>query len=282
MSDLTIRPLVESDFHFVLEQTGREEWDAPREMFVALLELDAAGSFIAEIDGQRVGMVTTARHEHSGWIGNLIVTPESRSRGIGRTLMQHAIDYLTHGGVSVFRLEADPPGVPLYRSLGFRDEYESLRFRRDAQPVKDADSRLPAIAVNDLPTIVALDAHYFGESRETVLRALHRYAVASYRSGPAEAPDGYAMVWPSLIGARIGPWIARSERVAAQLLAAILADWHDRTIIVGASEDNAPAATLLRKHGFVSAPSSTRMVLGTSPPQDDTSEIFGIGNGAMG
>ena len=258
MSELALRGMTESDFDFVLEQIRRECWDATREMFVMFLELDGASSFIVESGGQRAGLVTTIRHEHSGWIGNLIVRPAYRSRGIGRMLMRHALEHLARGGASTFRLEADPPGIPLYRSLEFQDEYESLRFRRDAQPTAVA-ARLPAIAEKELPAIIALDTPFFGECREPVLRALLRHAAASYRSGPAAAPEGYALVWPSLIGVRIGPWIARSEQVAAKLLAAILADWHERTILVGVPERNERAIELLREQGFVSAPSSIRM-----------------------
>ena len=132
--DLAIRTFGADDFGFASEQTAREGWDATAELFELCLAHDPGGSFVAEAGGQRVGMVTTTCYQRSGWIGNLIVPPEHRRQGIGERLMKHALEHLLRRGVRTIRLEADPPGIGIYRRLGFVDEFESPRFVRPPGP----------------------------------------------------------------------------------------------------------------------------------------------------
>ena len=115
------------------------------------------------------GLVTSVAHEHSGWIGNLIVEPEHRSRGIGRRLMEHGIDHLHRAGAATIRLEGDPPGIPLYRSLGFVDEFESCRF---ALPPSDdrratADLKNETMTAEDFGEVAALDRRIVGPDRRS-------------------------------------------------------------------------------------------------------------------
>jgi GNAT superfamily N-acetyltransferase len=72
-------------------------------------------------------MATTAAFTMSGWVGNVIVTPEHRGRGIGRRLVEACLERLDSLGLDRVLLDGDPPGVLLYRSLGFVAEHDSCR-----------------------------------------------------------------------------------------------------------------------------------------------------------
>ncbi|MFQ6096626.1 MAG: GNAT family N-acetyltransferase [Armatimonadota bacterium] len=106
--DLWIRAFTDLDIEFALAQTTRARWDSTREMFRVCLRHDPEGCFVAEIGGERVGMITTMRHERSAWVGNLIVTPDFRRRGIGERVVGHVVRRLGAGGIRTFWLEADP------------------------------------------------------------------------------------------------------------------------------------------------------------------------------
>ena len=80
---LKLRLFRETDIDFALSETKREGWDPTRETFEIHLAHDPEGCFIAVDGDDAVGMITTTRYEKTGWIGELIVTPESRGRGIG-------------------------------------------------------------------------------------------------------------------------------------------------------------------------------------------------------
>jgi ribosomal protein S18 acetylase RimI-like enzyme len=87
---------------------------------------------VAEAEaGHLVGFVSFAIHPPSdgmsayGEIGALAVDPDARSRGVGRQLLDHAVDRLGAGGAPVIMVETGgdeghAPARRLYESAGFR------------------------------------------------------------------------------------------------------------------------------------------------------------------
>jgi len=88
---------------------------------------DAAGRFIAEFDGEPVGIVNAhvdkLRAEKKGFIRLLGVAPEYRRRGIGRTLAEKAVESLKERGMETIEAGAvmdKPEGMRLWESMGFK------------------------------------------------------------------------------------------------------------------------------------------------------------------
>ena len=100
---------------------------------------------------------------------------------MGRALMEHGLARLEASGVHTVRLEGDPPGIPLYRSLGFVDQWESLRYRTPGFMV-DGPRRVEELTDDDLAAAAELDARYFGDDRSHMLRLFfakgrHRFCI---------------------------------------------------------------------------------------------------------
>jgi ribosomal protein S18 acetylase RimI-like enzyme len=279
--ETSIRPFASSDIEFALAQTGREGWDTTAELFEACLAHDPQGSFIAETDGRPVAMVTTTSHARSGWIGNLIVVPEQRRRGLGQHLATQALTHLTDCGMRTIRLEADPLGIGIYRRLGFVDEFESLRFR-----LTPSSGRRPAevepVTAADLPAIADYDAPHFGDDRGWLLELLFRQATATYSLRDGAQMRGYAFTVLSTLGVRLGPFVATGRQAAGVLLQAVMADQAGTTIVLGVSCLNDGAVDLYESHGFERSPSSFRMMYGGPDAGGHPRNVFAIANGAMG
>jgi ribosomal protein S18 acetylase RimI-like enzyme len=106
--------------------------------------LQPAGVFVAEeLSGHIVGYVTTRLNAASriGWVPNLAVDPAHQGKGLGRQLLQHAIDFFRESGMEVAKietLEQNPVGQNLYPSLGFvevaRQIHYAMRLRADEAP----------------------------------------------------------------------------------------------------------------------------------------------------
>lgn len=298
MTDVTLRPFTASDIDFAVKQTTREGWDSTADFFQTCLALDPNGSIIAEIDRRSVGMATTTHHRRTGWIGNVIVEPAHRSRGIGRTLMLAAIDRLEDRGIATIRLEADPPGIKLYRSLGFVDEGESLRFQRPAQaahplgyaskttPTSTTHAAVRSIMSDDLDRIIERDSACFGDCRERLLRAIWEAALTTVFAQGEGDDIGYALVVAARTGVRIGPWIAADARMAATMLDQILRDpaTVGRSIGLGVPALCTDVIALLQRAGFERTASSFRMVRGGTSEETRrrTESVYAIANGAMG
>lgn len=88
---------------------------------------DATGMFIAEVEGKPVGCVNAfidkERKEKKGFIQTLAVVPEFRRRGIGRALVEKAVESLKRRGMESVEAWMEEEWVAckhLFESLGFK------------------------------------------------------------------------------------------------------------------------------------------------------------------
>jgi len=103
---------------------------------------DADGVFVAEIDGKVVGYITTFRDRDAGMglIPNLAVDAKQRGRGIGRKLIEHALDNFREEGLTHAKIETlaqNDVGQCLYPSLGFREVARQIHYCMALEPLKD-------------------------------------------------------------------------------------------------------------------------------------------------
>jgi ribosomal protein S18 acetylase RimI-like enzyme len=93
------------------------------------------GIFIAEIGGAVAGYISTTldREAGKGRIPNLAVSSEFRDRGIGRRLIEYALDYFRSEGIAYAVIETmaqNPVGQHLYPACGFIEVARQVHFAR--------------------------------------------------------------------------------------------------------------------------------------------------------
>jgi GNAT superfamily N-acetyltransferase len=279
--EISFRVFKQNDIEFAVAQTSRESWDPTADSFRIWLAHDPDGCFIAESDGRRVGMVTTTCFAQTGWIGNVIVPPEFRSCGIGRRLMNQAVEHLAGRGIRTLRLEADPPGVKLYRSLGFVVDYESLRFEIKG-PYGSCDPTAERIERRDLPEVLAFDAEHFGDDRSRLLGMIFDVAESAHWLRDGDHLRGYAFVVPSRSGLQVGPGVATDRDTADALLQTILANAGDTMVHLGIPESSRDTIASLEAHGFRRDVPVLRMVYGEKIAAGRPENTFAIAGGATG
>ena len=283
---LKIRTLEDGDIDFAGAQTAREGWDNTPASFRLFLEHDPDGCFLAEIDGRSAGMITSTRHVGSAWLGNLIVAPDFRRRGVGEGLMRHTMDHLTQRGVRTLWLEGDPMGVNIYRRLGFVDRFDSPRFHKapphDVPPPEAAEGDVETLSGSSLEAIRAYDTPRFGDDRGKLLGELLSLARGAFGVNRNGRLVGYVMALPSGAGVRIGPCVAEDDRALTRLLDAVLATSLDEDVILAVPGDHATASALLEARGFTRTPSSLRMGWGAEPSGGIPGRVAALANGAAG
>ena len=102
-----------------------------------------AAVFVAETPGGIAGRLSIARDDHpaSDHVADLglMVASGHRRRGIGRALLETAVDWARDAGVRKLELHVFPhnePAIALYESFGFRREgYRQAHYRRGTRYV---------------------------------------------------------------------------------------------------------------------------------------------------
>ncbi|MCS6956909.1 MAG: GNAT family N-acetyltransferase [Aquificaceae bacterium] len=97
-----------------------------------LFRRDVAGIWVAEENGRIVGFVASDGNWFSkregkvvGAIHELIVLPEYRNRGIGKALVEKALEYFRSRGLDIAELwvgDENTRAIEFYKKLGFEEK----------------------------------------------------------------------------------------------------------------------------------------------------------------
>ena len=114
--------------------------DATRAYLVDVEARDRIRSWVAELDGDPVGLVSVLTEDapplpeelraREGYIVNMYVAPVARKQGLARRLLQATLDAAPEEGWRRIYLYATDAGRPLYDQTGFAsdDRWMSLRL----------------------------------------------------------------------------------------------------------------------------------------------------------
>ena len=256
--------MTSADLDFAVSCTNVVGWFAPRGEFELFFAHDLAGCLVAEADLEKIGICIATPYEEQGFLGMLIVVPEARGRGVGRRLLERAIDYLHRRGARIIGLDGVLAAVPLYERLGFQKVCRSLRFIGTLQGRDHPHVR--TIRVEDLDAVYALDREAFGADRRFFLA---RRLAREPKLCKVLEQDG--QIGGFVIGQRggtrvsAGPWVVRPEvERPADLLESLVLEAEETTIGLGVLESNAAAVAAVRALGLEARDDSPwRMVLET-------------------
>lgn len=287
------------DLDFAAASTADEGWGTEtRAEFEGFLTCSPGSGLVAEQAGERLGIGVAIAYGEAGFIGELVVAREHRGRGIGRRLLEHAIDRLHASGARSIFLDGVPAAVSLYERAGFVRLCRSLRFSGEGAIFAGGAHDRRRVAVRgmraaDLEAVLALDRERFGADRGAFLR--RRFALypefCRVQVGRADrAPAGEPVLRGFLMGRRgpgitaAGPWVVDDERdFAVDLLAQLSSQAHDGRLVLGVLETHASVAVALRALGFQEHPSPPwRMRLGEPHPLGLAPGCCAIGSAAKG
>jgi len=110
-----------------------------------LFRRDVAGIWVAEEDGKIVGFVASDGNWFSkregkvvGAIHELVILPEYRNKGIGKALVQKAIEYFKSRGLDTAELwvgDKNTQALEFYKSLGFEERDRFNYWIRMTKPL---------------------------------------------------------------------------------------------------------------------------------------------------
>jgi predicted N-acetyltransferase YhbS len=225
-----IRRLEEQDIDAAIALTDLEHWGYARADFRRLRALSPEGCFVAESDRRVVGVLTTTAYDGLAFLGAVIVSPDLRGKGVGRSMMEAALDHLRGKGVRTVRLNAYLDALPFYEKLGFRREYEVIRWHGAA--VTGRMQGVRPVRFDDLDSLSRFDERYFGADRRVLLERLADELPSTFlMSEHRGILRGFIVGNPSGDSCEIGPWVTRPDlgSAAVDLFGALV-------VAAGASE----------------------------------------------
>jgi ribosomal protein S18 acetylase RimI-like enzyme len=285
---LSIDAMTPGDLDFAAACTAAEGWlSEGRDEFEAFHAHDPGGCLRATLAGAPAGICIATAYGASGFIGELIVLPAQRGRGIGGALMAAAIDHLEHRGVRSIFLDGVSAAVPLYERHGFRRQCRSLRFSATAAALRGRlvdDGNVRAMQPDDLARIAPLDAAAFGADRTFFLaRRLARFPRLCRIAERDGEPRSFIMgrEHGGLVSA--GPWIVADEPAAPQALLASLLPHARERLALGVLETQRRVVGSLRALGFgETADPPWRMLRGEEAALGAAPAAWAIGSAAKG
>jgi ribosomal protein S18 acetylase RimI-like enzyme len=250
--------MVDVDFAYSL--TDREKWGYLKEDFHWLMAYEPDGCFVAYFNDHPAGIITSTTYDDFAFLGTLIVPDEFRSRKIGERLTLHAMEYLKGRQVKTIELDGVIPAVSLYRRLGFRDKYLSLRFCRPPENKSDSEN---VQADKKIDTIIDFDAEVTGLNRQRMLRQYIEQMPSNIILEYNNNITGYAIVRLRDNGQyAIGPMVATEPEAAENLMRRIVGAFGRFGLGIGIPMTNSKAIVMARKSGFLYGQPSLRMYQG--------------------
>ena len=267
MTKITIRKMRRSDFAFAIRLTDTMNWDLTEKDFTFLIELEPEGCFVAIADAKRVGITTTAHFGKIGCIGNVIVDAQYRSKGIGVRLVKEATRYLSDKYASTITLYAYQNTVEFYEKMGFKADYNLIRFTGEGQRSQEKYDNVRAMTQRDLEEAINIDYECMSWNRERLLR--RKFAESGDLCHAAQQNGklvGFIMA--DRYRQEIGPLICRPNRdgEAISLLKTVLDKLVDVEIGIGISEKKPRIADALVQMSFKEEFRVTLMHLGEALP----------------
>lgn len=258
---MNLRTMTTADILAGMRLKDLAGWNQTPADWRCFLESSPRGCFAAEVDGEVVGTAATIVYEQRfAWIGMVLVDPEFRGRGIGTCLLRKTIEHLDEIGIRTMKLDATPAGRPIYQKLGFEDEYEIERWLLK-RPASEAAIASALHSVCD--RVPQLDREIFGADRGSLVRSLAAenpdFALAAERAGEIA---GYAFGRRGTLADHLGPWMARDEETAAELLDEFLTRSKRESVFVDALKQRRFVSEMLLARGFTVSRPLTRMVRG--------------------
>ncbi len=219
-----VREMTEQDLAAGLALTQQAGW--PHRLEDWRLHFDSGRGWVAcETSGKIIGTLLVwefGADKEVATVGLIVVDEQCQGRGIGRQLMQRA---LQETSAREIRLVGTDVGLKLYHSSGF----ETVGMIRQRQgevgtvtPIAPAANQtLREVTPNDLAAIIALDEQAFGAARSKLLGLMLPQCRGLILEEQSVA-RGFALIRHGGRGLQIGPLVAEFEQQAILLLSHLI------------------------------------------------------------
>lgn len=283
---IRIRLMTAEDLPLGMMLKSQAGWNQMSADWRRFLAMQPEGCLVAELDGVAVGTAVVTAFESVAWISMVLVEQEYRGRGIGKALMNRAVQAAEELGAKSIRLDATPLGQPLYERLGFVPQYALTRYAGMIGVVGALTTTAsPAVRVagtEDKGAILALDVAVTGTQRGKFLTRLFAEEPAAVRVAQRDGSvAGFLTVRPGSDALQLGPCIAETGEAGSALLIDALTRHAGSRVYWDLPSSHAAAAELARRSGLSPQRQLLRMCRGEAVI-DDVAKLWASSGPELG
>lgn len=274
------RPMTQADLPAAHGLSSQLDWPHRLEDW-GLLHRVFKG-FVATVDDRLIGTAFACPQGNFATIGLVVVNPDFQGQGIGRLLMELALDACQPGTPI---LNASVAGAPLYLSQGFV-EFGTIEQRQGLaravalEPLAE-DEHLRALCEQDQVRQLALANAGSGLDRSALFAQLHdtvEHTAGIETDGQLQA---FALLRRAGRGHCIGPVIAQNTRQARHLITTLLAQIPNQFVRIDVPMDSG-LCEWLTLAGLEPVDRVTQMALGSPPQPNPLVRQFALVSQAIG
>jgi len=282
MEDVTLRRLQPGDLADGLRLTQAERWSHRMEDWEFHYRL-GRGWAACDSTGKLLGTASWwAYGDAFATVGLVLVDQSCQGRGIGRKLMNAAID---EAGTRTLQLVATKAGLTLYQRCGFR-EVAGIAQHQGPPAAEIPAVQLPPDTVlrppspDDLASMCNLDTAASGADRQNLIRAVLEWGTGGVLAVRDGRPIAFALARRSGRGTVIGPIVAPDESLAIALIASQL-KINRGLARVDIPTDALKLAEWLEVAGIPCVDRVTVMIRGEMPKRSSNERVFGLVSQAL-
>ncbi|MBU6957022.1 GNAT family N-acetyltransferase [Pseudomonas sp. CVAP len=274
------RPMTTADLPSAHALSVQLKW--PHRLDDWAMVLRISDGFVA-LDGERlIGTAFACPQGDFATIGLVIVSDDYQGKGIGRKLMEQALD-ASQSRIPV--LNATLAGAPLYASQGFVEFGRIQQHQGPAQavapvPLADGETSRP-LREADKARVLELANAGTGLDRQTVLNELFdvvEHSAVIERDGQVRA---FALLRPYGRGRGLGPVVAENIEQAKHLIAVLLAHVPEAFVRIDIPADSG-LSDWLDSVGLKQVDTVAQMARGTPPQAVNGVRQFALVTQAIG
>ena len=215
----TISTLTPDDVAAALRLSTQAGWNQLEADWLRLVNLWPDGCFaIRDEDGAVIATSTLASYGGVGWIGMVLVDEPRRGKGLGCAILGAAV--AAGEKLETIGLDATDLGIPVYVKHGFTAQMTIDRWGGSVN--RPCQSCARPVIESDWPAILEFDRRATGVDRARLLRAMANEPRVRLRViEQNERLDGFGFARPGRVAGHVGPVVAKSTDVAAELTCAL-------------------------------------------------------------
>lgn len=257
--------MTRDDLPFCRHLVKEAGWNQVDADWLRAMDLEPTGCFVAETNQEPVATTTVCCFENIAWIAMVLVDKKVRGQGIGKLIVEHAIAYLDAKGIETIRLDATSLGQGLYKKLGFREEYEVIRFTGSPATGTLEIGNIRRIFAGDaiMDEIVRLDEEATATFRRSFINSFAKTNALPFHCHITDgAVTGYAGCRAGINAIQIGPVGASVTESGYWLLDQIVSHFPGKPMYIDIPAQNMAALNWAAANGFTEQRRFIRMYRG--------------------